>query len=84
VLALFEQGGYRASDLTTYEKQYELPKVSVKLVAVNGSPTGANGVDLEVDLISMRRSASTRRSSKSLSILTATRMTASRPVCSTT
>jgi kumamolisin len=50
VLALFEQGGYRASDLTTYEKQYELPKVPVKLVAVNGSPTGANGVDLEVDL----------------------------------
>ena len=50
VLALFEQGGYPASDLTTYLKQYKLPSVPVKLVAVNGSPTGDNGADIEVDL----------------------------------
>ncbi len=50
VIALFEQGGYPTSDLTTYIKQYKLPSVPVKLVAVNKSPTGANGATLEVDL----------------------------------
>ncbi len=50
VVALFEQGGYAASDLTTYLKQYKLPTVPVKLVAVNGSATGANGAQLEVVL----------------------------------
>jgi kumamolisin len=50
VLALFEQAGYPVSDLTTYEKQYKLPNTPVKLVAVNGSPTGSNGATIEVDL----------------------------------
>jgi subtilase family serine protease len=50
VLALFEQGGYPASDLTTYLKQYKLPTVPVTLVSVNGSSTGDNGADIEVDL----------------------------------
>jgi subtilase family serine protease len=50
VLALFEEGGYPASDMTAYDKHYKLAAVPTKLIGVNGSSTGANGATIEVDL----------------------------------
>jgi kumamolisin len=50
VLALFEQAGFPASDLKTYEKQYKLPDVSVQSISVNGSGFGINGTTIEADL----------------------------------
>ncbi len=50
VFALFEESGYPASDLTTYEKQFNLPAVPVKLISVNGSGTGPGGATIETDL----------------------------------
>jgi subtilase family serine protease len=50
VLALFEESGFPASDMTTYEKQYKLPAVPIKLIGVNGSGTGPGGATIETDL----------------------------------
>jgi len=49
VLAIFEQGGLRVSQLTKYETQYNLPKVKLTQKSVNGAPTGLSdsGVELE-------------------------------------
>jgi subtilase family serine protease len=50
VLALFEENGYPQSDMTAYNKQYNLAAVPTKLVSVNGSSTGPGGATVEVDL----------------------------------
>jgi len=50
VLALFEESGYPASDMTAYDKQYNLAPVPTKLISVNGSGTGPGGATIEVDL----------------------------------
>jgi kumamolisin len=50
VLALFEQAGFPQSDLKTYEKQYKLPNVPARMIAVNGSGLGLNGTTIEADL----------------------------------
>ena len=50
VVALFEESGFPASDVTTYEKEYKLPAVVATPIAVNGSGTGVDSAILEVDL----------------------------------
>ncbi|MEI9931705.1 MAG: protease pro-enzyme activation domain-containing protein [Rhizomicrobium sp.] len=50
VLALFEESGYPASDMTTYYTQYSLTPVPVTLIGVNGSGTGSGGATVETDL----------------------------------
>jgi kumamolisin len=50
IVALFEESGFPASDVTAYEKQYTLPNVTVTPISVNGSGTGTNGALVEVDL----------------------------------
>jgi subtilase family serine protease len=50
VVGLFEQGGYKTSDITTYETQYGV-SVPQKAVSVNGASTKPNtGIELEADL----------------------------------
>jgi subtilase family serine protease len=50
VFALFEESGFPANDLTTYENYFKLPAVPVKLISVNGSGTGPGGATIETDL----------------------------------
>ena len=50
IVALFEESGFPQTDVTAYEKQYNIPNVTVTPVAVNGSGTGTNGALVEVDL----------------------------------
>jgi kumamolisin len=52
VVAIFEQDGYKQSDLTTFEKAYKLANVPNKAVSVNKSTTGVtgNGAEIEADL----------------------------------
>jgi subtilase family serine protease len=50
VLALFEESGYPASDMTTYYNEYKLTPVPVQLISVNGSGTGPGGATIETDL----------------------------------
>ena len=52
VIAIFEQDGYKQSDLTTFEKAYKLPNVPNQQVGINGSSTGVsgNGAEIEADL----------------------------------
>ncbi len=52
VIAIFEQDGYKQSDLTTFEKAYKLPNVPNQQVGINGSGTGVsgNGAEIEADL----------------------------------
>ena len=50
-VGIFEEAGFRASEITTFEKQYGLPATSLTAVAVDGSSTKYNSeVDLEVVL----------------------------------
>jgi kumamolisin len=50
IVALFEESGFPQSDVTAYEKAYNIPSVTVTEVSVNGSGTGTNGALIEVDL----------------------------------
>ncbi len=52
VIAIFEQDGYKQSDLTTFETAYKLPNVANAPVSINGSTTGVtgNGAEIEADL----------------------------------
>ena len=55
-VAIFEQGGIVASDITTYETYFSLPAVSITQTGVDGSDTNANSgtiveVDLDIDAI---------------------------------
>jgi kumamolisin len=52
VVAIFEQDGYKQSDLTTFETAYNLANVKNQPEAVNGSGTGVtgNGAEVEADL----------------------------------
>jgi subtilase family serine protease len=50
-VAVFEQGGIIASDLTTFESHYKLPNVTVTQTGVAGSDTNPNSQTIvEVDL----------------------------------
>ena len=50
-VALFEQGGFVASDIDVFKQKYKLPDVPVVVKGVNGSPTGDTPeVDVECDL----------------------------------
>ncbi len=52
VVSIFEQDGYKPSDLKTFEKAYKLANVPNQQVGINGSPTGVsgNGAEIEADL----------------------------------
>jgi kumamolisin len=47
-VALFEQGGYEPSDISTYDENYGL-SVPVKAIGVNGSSTAPTGNTVEVE-----------------------------------
>ena len=50
IVALFEESGFPASDVTAYETQYGIPNVTVTPIAVNGSSTATTGALVEADL----------------------------------
>jgi kumamolisin len=51
VVGVFEEAGFRKSEITQFETSYSLPNVPVTAVSVDGSSTAYNaGVDLEVVL----------------------------------
>jgi kumamolisin len=52
IVAVFEQDGYFASDISQFQSSYKLRKVPNTAVSVNGSTTGVtgNGAELEADL----------------------------------
>ncbi len=50
-VALFEQGGFPASDIDVYKKKYALPDTPIIVKGVNGSGTDDTpGIDIECDL----------------------------------
>jgi kumamolisin len=53
IAAVFEQGGYSATDLSTYETQYSLPAVPVTVVAVDGSGVGPEFGILPEDMLDL-------------------------------
>jgi subtilase family serine protease len=50
IVALFEDSGFPQSDVTAYEKQYDIPNVAVTPISVDNSGTGTNTDVVEVDL----------------------------------
>ncbi|HEY1613831.1 MAG TPA: S53 family serine peptidase [Rhizomicrobium sp.] len=50
VLALFEESGFPANDMTVYYNEYKLTSVPITLIGVNGSGTGSGGATVETDL----------------------------------
>ncbi len=51
VIGIFEQAGFRKSEITTFENQYGLPNTPIKAVSVDGTtPSYNRGVDGEVTL----------------------------------
>lgn len=51
VVGIFEEAGYKASEITKFETTYKLPNTPLSAVSVDGSSTAPNsGVDLEVVL----------------------------------
>jgi subtilase family serine protease len=53
VVALFEQGGYNTTDLSTYETQYNLPAVPVTVIGVNGASTQTRFGVLPEDMLDL-------------------------------
>jgi kumamolisin len=51
VVAVFEQGGFTASDVEKYFTENKLPKVKVTPVGVNGSPTTVDDPRVELEAV---------------------------------
>ena len=50
-VAIYEQGGFTASDITAYEKQNRLPDVPVTVRSVNGFNGSANDPTIELEAV---------------------------------
>jgi len=50
-VAIYEQGGFTASDITTYEKKNRLPDVTVTVRSVNGFNGSANDPGIELEAV---------------------------------